>query len=116
MKRRPTLLLSAGLLPAVLLAGCGYSARDIKNAQDDGYRSGLADGRAGQVRQEFHSEQRSREHSLADPSGQLEAESSHPLLPPLPKRRYYEIPIPAHIASDGVRIEAHTQNIEVIQP
>ena len=31
-------------------------------------------------------------------------------------RGYYEIPVPEHVTSDGVVIEAHSQVVEVIEP
>ena len=105
------LILLGGFLSTLVLSNCGYTARDFKKAQDHAYQRGVAAGRAAIVRQDYHAEQKARESTYNL------GEDGNPLLPPLPvKRRYYEIPIPAYTAEDGVRIEAHTQNIEVIQP
>ena len=110
-RQAPRRILLGGILSALALSSCGYTARDLQKAKDHAYQRGVAAGRAAIVRKEYHDEQEARENTY------MTGENGHPLLPPLPvKRRYYEIPVPAHTAADGVRIEAHTQNIEVIQP
>lgn len=88
------------------LPGCLYTGGDLKRAGEYAYQSGLATGRASQVRQEYHQTWQTGEQTPAPEDKE----------PALTKKHYYEVPVPAHTASDGVKIEAHTQTIEIVQP
>lgn len=71
---------------------------DLRRAERSAFEKGLADGRAAEVRRRYHEEQ----------------EESARETPPTPVR-YYEVSMPAHTASDGVKIEAHNLTLSIEQ-
>ncbi len=90
---------------AVLGAAAGVAAGSAVNywnqtGKEKAYGTGYDQGRSDEVKRLYWASKRLHE-------GDLEA--------PL-KRGYYEIPVPEHVTTDGVVIEAHTQIVEVIEP
>lgn len=104
MTIRHCITLLGSVIAPLAFTGCVYTATQLNQVRQQAYRSGLADGKAAQVRQDYHDEQWAR--GLP--------ESTEPMV--LPPKRLYQVPIPEHIASDGVKIEAHTLPIQVLQP
>ncbi len=71
---------------------------DLRRAEENAFERGVADGRAAEVRRRYHEEQE-------EMAGEI----------PPPPTRYYEVSMPAHTASDGVKIEAHKLTLAVEQ-
>ncbi len=76
-----------------------HTKSDLKKVQSEAYKSGLASGRASEVRARYHQEQREKELPL----------------PPAAKR-YYRVPVTGYTTKDGIKIEDHTVTLEVVQP
>ena len=74
------------------------SKDDLRRVEKSSFERGFADGRAAEVRRRYHEEQE-----------QLAGET------PPPPVRYYEVAMPAHTASDGVKIEAHKLTLAIEQ-
>lgn len=82
------------LLPSCSTLGL-YTTGDIKDAKTRAERLGIQRGRSIEARA-----------SLMRDQAELEK--------PQPESVYYEIPVPAHMTSDGVKIEAHNKTVEVV--
>ena len=90
---------------AVLGAATGAVASTAFNhwkeaSQEKAYATGYESGRSDEVKRLYWITKRLHE---GDESGGL-------------GRGFYEIPVPEHVAKDGVIIEPHTQVVEVIEP
>lgn len=92
-----SILTICGLL--ALLSSCStlglYTRGDVKDAETKAVRRGIQQGRSYEARA-----------SLMRDQAELEK--------PQPESVYYEIPVPAHTTSDGVKIEAHKKTVEVV--
>jgi hypothetical protein len=82
-----------------LLSSCStlglYTTSDLKDAETKAVRRGVQQGRAFEARA-----------SLMQDQAELEK--------PRPESNYYEVPVPAHVNSDGVRIEAHKKTVKIV--
>jgi len=91
----------ASLAP-LLTSSCSLvgipSKEDLKRVEKTSFKRGFEDGRAAEVRRRYHEEQQ-----------EIASET-----PPAPVR-YYEVSMPAHTASDGVKIESHKLTLSVEQ-
>lgn len=96
------LIRGVALAAPLFLSSCslfGIPTRDdLRRAEKTAFERGLADGRAAEVRRRYHEEQE-------EMAGEI----------PPPPTRYYEVSMPAHTASDGVKIEAHKLTLAVEQ-
>ena len=72
-----------------------------QDTQRKAYTSGYQRGQSDEVKRLYWASKRIHE-------GEGLGETFH--------RGYYEIPVPEHVTSDGVVIDAHTQVVEVIEP
>ena len=101
MKLELLSLLGAVLLPFTL-SSCSLfgipTMNDLKRAEQSSFQRGQQAGRASQVRAAYH-------------QAQLEKERPAPPVP----TRYYEVEVPSHVASDGVKIEAHKLTLAVVR-
>jgi hypothetical protein len=82
------------LLPSCSTLGL-YTTGDVKDAETKAVRRGIQQGRSLEARA-----------SLMKDQAELEK--------PQPESVYYEIRVPAHMTSDGVKIEAHNKTVEII--
>jgi hypothetical protein len=96
------LIRGVALAAPLFLSSCslfGIPTRDdLRRAEKTAFERGLADGRAAEVRRRYHEEQEEMAGDAAPPP-----------------TRYYEVSMPAHTASDGVKIEAHKLTLAVEQ-
>ncbi len=101
MKATPFILTGALLLPFVA-SSCSLmgvpNMEDLKRVEQASFQRGHQAGRAAEVRRAYHQEQLEKERPT-----------------PPPPTRYYEVTVPAHTASDGVKIENHKLTIAVDQ-
>jgi hypothetical protein len=94
---------------ALLGAAAGVAAGVVVNhwqesAEKDAYLDGYDRGRNDEVKRLYWASKRLHNAELygRGPSDGLE-------------RSYYEVPVPAHVAGDGVIIEGHRQVIEIVE-
>lgn len=96
------LIRSAVLAAPLFVSSCSLvgipTREDLRRVEKSSFERGFADGRAAEVRRRYHEEQE-----------KIAGET-----PPTPAR-YYEVSMPAHTASDGVKIEAHKLTLAVEQ-
>jgi hypothetical protein len=95
--------LGVAVVAPLVISSCSLvgipTKEDLRQVGKTSYERGLQDGRAAEVRRRYHEEQEQR--AMEGP-------------PPNPVR-YYEVSMPAHTASDGVKIEAHKLTLAVEQ-
>ena len=72
---------------------------EVRRGQQASYARGVAAGRAGEVREQYHREQREEE-----------------LPPPPVRKRYYKVPVSGYTDSDGVKYNDHEVILEIVQP
>jgi len=96
------LIRSVTLAAPLFVSSCSLfgipTREDLRRVEKSSFERGLADGRAAEVRRRYHEEQQ-----------KMAGET------PPPPVRYYEVSMPAHTASDGVKIEAHKLTLAVEQ-
>jgi len=101
MKSKLLSLLGAALLP-LMLPSCSLlgipTMNDLKRVEQSSFQRGQQAGRATEVRRAYH-------------QAQLEKERPEPPVP----THYYEVDVPAHTASDGVKIEAHKLTLAIVR-
>lgn len=60
---------------------------------------GFHEGRAGELRRQTHQRQRQKEQALPEPA-----------------TKWFSVPVDAHVNADGVRIDAHSRPVKIVQP
>ncbi len=83
----------SGLLTNCSLVGL-HTKGDLKEAVQKAEQRGLQQGRSIEARSSY-------------------LENQAKLEKPQPDYRYYQIPVPAHTAEDGVKIEQHDRTFEI---
>lgn len=74
-----------------------HTGGDLHEATAQSYRKGIRAGVAQEVRRAYHAEQQEKERPK-----------------PPPQTSYYDVPVPAHVSADGVKIEPHTVPLQII--
>lgn len=91
------------IIASPLLSSCSLfglpTKSNLRAESARAYQRGLLEGRAQETRRSFLEEQRERERPK-----------------PPPEVQYYRIPVPAHVDEDGVKIDAHSATIPVLEP